>query len=131
VESIASPHDRNQAEQVRTIFSEKERKGIMKKYLFILIILGMFFILTRNGAVYGEDTSYGTPWIDSSRNLYDLIKEGYTIVGLSVTTPALAGAVIEVIYVQKEKKLYRCFSIESKEKTQHMCNYLTEPKKTN
>jgi hypothetical protein len=103
----------------------------MKKYLFIVSILGLLLILIRNGAVHGEDTRYGTPWIDSHRNLYDLIKEGYTIVGLSVTTPTLAGAVVEVIYVQKEKKLYRCFTIESKEKTQHMCGSLTEPKKSN
>jgi hypothetical protein len=27
----SKPHDGNQAEQIRTIFSEKERKGIMKK----------------------------------------------------------------------------------------------------
>jgi hypothetical protein len=82
-----------------------------------------------NDGVYASDAKYGTPWIATDTNLNSLIKEGYTIVGSSLTVVELSGNVIEVIYLQKKEKLYRCFTTESKGKTGHMCEYLTEPKK--
>ncbi len=102
----------------------------MKQSLFILGILGLVFMPSYLWGVHASETKYGSPWADTDKSLYDLINEGYSIVGSSFSVVSLAGTIVEVIYLQKEKKVYRCVTTETKESTEHICTTLAEPKKT-
>lgn len=89
--------------------------------VFVLISVGV-------GHVSAQKMPYETPWIETDLNSFELINNGYEIVGTSF---ALVGyKVMEVLYLKKKNKLYRCHSLEDEEKSGgHGCLILTEPKK--
>ncbi len=106
-----------------------ERKIIMKRSILVLGVLGLAFTSSYVCGVHASEIKYGTPWTDTDKSLYNLINEGYSIVGSSFSVVSLVGTIVEVIYLQKGKKVYRCITTESKESTEHVCTTLTEPKK--
>ena len=100
----------------------------MKISLLLIAILGSAAIPAYHVSIQASQT-YVTPWADSDKNLYSLINDGYSIVGSSLAVLSLVGSVVEVVYVQREKKVYRCVTTESKDKAEHICTTLTDPRR--
>lgn len=101
----------------------------MRKSFFALIVVGFVLLSMGISSVYAGEEKYKSPWVETDLNLNKLIKEGYKIVGTSVFSGF--NSFIECIYLQKKDKLYKCFTKEMKGGSEHGCNFLAEPKKSN
>jgi len=117
---------------IADVLSQARKEEIMRSSFFILVLAAFLFTLMSISYVYAGDSSYKSPWVETDMNLAKLIKKGYRIVG---TTVDFGGARdpkvnMEVIYLQKKEKLYRCTSRYINKGIKHECKSLVEPKKT-
>jgi len=104
-----------------------------KKFLGFQIVITTFIIgLSFSTVLAGEEPPWGTPWKDTNKNIYTLIQEGFRITGTSFSAiPGLGtmGGFLEITYLQKEKELYRCLTIQAPKEESHGCEILISPKK--
>ncbi len=97
----------------------------MKRFFFVVLTL-VFFLVSFSSVAAEEDYVFADPWQNSDVSAFDLIKDGYRLVG--VQAPPLSAA--EILYLQKKDVLYRCATYKSKgPEVEHSCKQLVKSDK--
>lgn len=92
------------------------------KTILILIFLSLFICSNCYSS-----TKYNTPWIENFSTLHSLINENFKIVGTTIAVLPLGSGMIEILYLQKGKDLYRCATIEQEKSEGHECEKMIRP----
>jgi hypothetical protein len=67
------------------------------------------------------------PWKPTGETLDELVHDGYAIIDTNVVVPPSgSGVTVEVIYLQREDRVFRCLTrhVEGSEGARHRCDRL-------
>jgi len=100
----------------------------MKKALIITVCSVFVFALITPAAL----AKWDSPWETKPEiNLYSLINEGYKVINTNFSTAGMGTTIIEVLYLQKGKNLYRCMTVTQPQlkRETHECELCQNPRK--
>ena len=103
----------------------KNKVKVLISLWFLLIAIGITSPLNAEEPPW-KDTWKPTPDI----NMHSLVNDGYKIVGTNFILTPKGYTQIEIIYLMKNKSLYRCSSVfEKRGPGKHECQILISPEK--